>query len=67
MGYAHGELQKEKAVNMMDDVWKYLEEQVVSSSACTVQTATRFSEIHGIFLGRLKLSMEQLVSSLTGF
>lgn len=36
-------------------------------AACTVQTATRFSEIHGIFLGRLKLSMEQLVSSLTGF
>ncbi len=31
MGYAHGELLKEKAKNMMDDVWKYLEEQVVSS------------------------------------
>ncbi len=30
MGFAHGELLKEKAKNMMDDVWKYLEEQVVS-------------------------------------
>lgn len=30
MGFAHGELMKQKALNMMNDVWAYLEEQVVS-------------------------------------
>ena len=30
MGYAHGELLKEKANSMMDAVWEYMEEQVVS-------------------------------------
>ncbi len=30
MGYAQGELLKEKVNDMMNDVWKYLEEQVVS-------------------------------------
>ena len=29
MGYAHGVLMKEKAQSMMNDVWKYLEDQVV--------------------------------------
>lgn len=29
MGYAHGELMQEKAKSMMDDVWSYLENQVV--------------------------------------
>lgn len=31
MGYAHGELMKEKAEQMINDVWSYLEEQVVST------------------------------------
>jgi len=29
MGYAHGTLQKEKAYKFMNDVWRYMEEQVV--------------------------------------
>ena len=29
MGYAHGELMKEKANSMMNAVWEYLEDQVV--------------------------------------
>ena len=29
MGYAHGELMQEKAKSMMNDVWNYLEDQVV--------------------------------------
>ena len=32
MGYAHGQLMQERAKSMMDDVWNYLEDQVV----CTV-------------------------------
>lgn len=31
MGYAHGELMTEKAQGMINDVWNYLEEQVVSN------------------------------------
>ena len=30
MGYAHGELMTEKAQGLMNSVWAYLEEQVVS-------------------------------------
>ena len=30
MGYAHGELMQENAKNMMNDVWNYLEDQVVT-------------------------------------
>lgn len=30
MGFAHGKLQSEKAKSMMNAVWSYLEEQVVS-------------------------------------
>ena len=33
MGHAHGELLKEKTNSMMDAVWKYLEEQVVSDAS----------------------------------
>ena len=29
MGYAHGELMKDIASKFIDDVWKYLEEEVV--------------------------------------
>ena len=29
MGYAHGELMKERATGLINDVWNYLEEQVV--------------------------------------
>ena len=32
MGYAHGELMTEKAQGLMNDVWAYLEEQVVSTT-----------------------------------
>ena len=30
MGYAHGQLMQERAKSMMNDVWSYLEDQVVS-------------------------------------
>ena len=29
MGYAHGQLMQERAKSMMNDVWSYLEDQVV--------------------------------------
>ena len=29
MGYAHGELMKDKATQFMNDVWTYFEQQVV--------------------------------------
>ncbi len=31
MGYAHGELLTEKAQSMLNSVWEYLEQQIVSS------------------------------------
>lgn len=40
MGYAHGALMKEKAKGLINDVWSYMEEQVVGftviSSLCRV-------------------------------
>lgn len=34
MGFAHGQLMQEKAKNMMNDVWSYLEAQVVRVRVC---------------------------------
>ena len=33
MGYAHGELMSERAQGMVNDVWNYLEEEVVRSES----------------------------------
>ena len=30
MGYAHGQLMKEKAQHLIDDVWAYMEQEIVS-------------------------------------
>ncbi len=30
MGYAHGQLMKERAESMLNNVWQYLEQQIVS-------------------------------------
>ena len=29
MGYAHGQLMKEKAQHLVDDVWAYMEQEIV--------------------------------------
>ena len=38
MGYAHGELLTEKAHNMLNSVWEYLEQQIVSFHPLYTQT-----------------------------
>ena len=41
LGYAHGQLMQEKANNMINDVWNYLEDQVVRliwSMLCKAKT-----------------------------
>ena len=64
MGYAHGMLQKEKVSNLMNDVWKYLEEQVVRPNILQLYSVKK---IMYLLFDRWKLSMELLVSSPAGF
>ena len=59
MGYAHGELMSERAQGMVNDVWNYLEEQVVGSES-PVPLFLRYVKFRST-MKRVRLNLDSLV------